>query len=378
MNEKRFRIGQKNLFFILLILTIISTTMAGSEWMTGRSIMYYGPGLSFAEVISGLRFSIPFLAILTFHEFGHYLTARFYHIRVTLPRYIPFWLGFIGIPLSLGTMGAFIRILEPVRSRKEYFDIGVAGPLAGFIIALGVLYYGFTHLPPPEHIFSIHPEYIQYGLNYPNYVYNEPGLFRLGDNLLFMFFRHYVAPDPSLVPNAFEMYHYPYLFAGFLALFFTSLNLLPIGQLDGGHVIYGLFGGRNHKWISIGLFLAFLFYAGLGIITPYDAPLDLLISLPIYVGFLFISLYSMRLRAVTRLMIAVGLVAAQFLTVTVFPHVHGYAEWLIFGFIIGRFLGVYHPPVFYDKPLSTGRKIIGWITLIVFIISFSPRPFIVS
>ena len=378
MKEMIFRIWKKNIFLILLILTLITTTISGAEWMTGRPLLYFGPGMTFSEVLNGLFFSIPFLAILTFHEFGHYFASKYYNIRVTLPRYIPFWLGFIGFPLSIGTMGAFIRILEPVRSRKEYFDIGVAGPLAGFVIALGVLYYGFTHLPPPEHIFSIHPDYIQYGLNYPNYVYNEPGLMRLGDNIVFWFFRNYVAPDPSLVPNSFELMHYPFLFAGFLALFFTAMNLLPMGQLDGGHVIYGLFGSKNHSRISISLFVLFLFFAGLGIITPYDKMTDMLISLPIYVGFLFICLYSLRVKIVTRLLIAMGILATQFFTVTIFPHVHGYKSWLLFGFLIGRFLGVYHPPVMNDQPLSPGRKIIGWITLIVFIISFSPQPFIIT
>ncbi len=376
MKILNIRIGKWTLFFSLLILTFITTTISGAEWITGRSLMYYSPGLSFKEILNGMRYSIPFLAILTCHEFGHFFAAKYYHIRTTLPRYLPYWLGFIGIPFSIGTFGAVIRILEPVRSRKQYFDIGVAGPLAGFVVALGVLYYGFTHLPPPEYIFTIHPEFIQYGMNYKDYVYNEPGLFKLGDNLVFWFFRHYVATDPSRIPNPYEIIHYPYLFSGFLALFFTSLNLLPIGQLDGGHVIYGLFGSKNHSRISLVLFLIFLFFAGLGIISPFDSLEDILIGMPVYTGFLFICLYFFRTRPLNKLMIAAGITAAQFLTIYIFPHAHGYLGWLVFAFIIGRFLGIYHPHVMDDRQLSPGRKIIGWITLIVFIISFSPMPFI--
>ena len=110
-------------------------------------------------------------------------------------------------------------------------------------MALIVLFYGFTHLPPPEYIFQIHPEYEQHGLNYAEIVYkNQPDTIidvTIGKNLLFAFFENYVA-DPARVPNAHEIMHYPFLFAGYLSLMFTCLNLLPIGQLDGGHVVYGL------------------------------------------------------------------------------------------------------------------------------------------
>ena len=136
-----------------------------------------------------MYYSIPFLTILTVHEFGHYLTAKYHNVKVTLPFYIPLWLGFIPLPFTIGTAGAFIRIKEMIHSRKQYFDIGIAGPLAGFVVAVLVLTYGFTHLPPPEYIFEIHPEYKEYGLNYEDYVYDLlPGYLVMGDNLLFMFF----------------------------------------------------------------------------------------------------------------------------------------------------------------------------------------------
>lgn len=366
------------IFPLLFVITLITTTISGAEWMYGRPLMYFGPGLTLDEVLSGIEFSLPFLAILTVHEFGHYLTARYYQVKVTLPYYIPLWLGFIGIPFTIGTMGAFIRIKEPIKSRLEYFDIGIAGPLAGFIMALFVLYYGFTHLPPADYIYSIHPEYKEYGADYAAHFYDEEGTFYLGDNLTFWFFRNYVAPDPALVPNAYEIIHYPWLFSGFLALFFTALNLLPIGQLDGGHALYGLFGWENHKKISTVMFILFLYYAGLGLVTPFDPLTDLLLYIPLYVGFLFIIMRSMRITNRTRLMLALSIFTAQFITILFFPTLKGYTGWLLFAFIIGRFLGIYHPPALLDQPLSPERKILGWITLIVFVLSFSPRPFVIT
>jgi membrane-associated protease RseP (regulator of RpoE activity) len=371
--EKTF----KPIFLILFIITLITTTISGAEWMYGRPLMYYDPGLTLNETLSGVYFSIPFLGILTIHEFGHYFTARYYNVKVTLPYYLPLWLGFLFMPfLSIGTMGAFIRIKEAIKSRKEYFDIGIAGPLAGFVASLVVLYIGFTHLPPADYIYQIHPEYQQYGSDYAAHVYNDPGTFYLGKNLTYLFFEKFVAPDASLIPNPYEIIHYPWLFAGFLALFVTALNLLPIGQLDGGHVLFGLFGWENHRKISLSLFLIFLFYAGLGVVTPFD-PIDtLLYAVPIYIGFLFFTMLRLKETTRTKFTLAVSIFAVQFVTAFVFPSIKGYMFWLVWAFIVGRFLGVYHPPALNNQPLSNERKILGWIALIVFVISFSPRPFV--
>jgi len=109
----------KPIFPILFIVTLITTTISGAEWMYGRPLMYFEPALTLSETLSGVYFSIPFLGILTIHEFGHYFTAKYYNIKVTLPYYIPLWLGFIFMPFTIGTMGAFIRIKEPIKSRKE-------------------------------------------------------------------------------------------------------------------------------------------------------------------------------------------------------------------------------------------------------------------
>ena len=255
----------------LFLITLITTTLAGAEWMFGRLFIPFEgmQTLGWPEFLAGFQFSVPFLAILTVHEFGHYFTAKANRVQVTLPYYIPLWFG---IGQTIGTLGAFIRIKDFINSRRKYFDIGIAGPLAGFVVALVVLWYAFTHLPPPEFIFTIHPEYQKWGLDYAKYAYQhmpEGGAFTLGDNLLFSFFKTYVA-DPARLPHPNEITHYPFVLAGYLALFFTSLNLIPIGQLDGGHILYGLIGRKRFQVVSPVLFTAFAFFAGLGTYKPAD------------------------------------------------------------------------------------------------------------
>jgi membrane-associated protease RseP (regulator of RpoE activity) len=258
----------------LFAVTVITTTLAGAELMYGKYLLFSEGGISIEEFFGGFQYSFAFLLFLTVHEFGHYITARLYQIRVTLPYYIPLY--FFGVGLSIGSMGAIIKIEGIIHSRKQFFDIGIAGPLAGFVVAIGLLWYGFTHLPPPEFIFQIHPEYAEYGLDYAEHVYTDQTFgFTVGTNLIYSFFVNFVAPDPSWVPNPYEIMHYPWIFAGYLALFFTSLNLLPIGQLDGGHILYGILGSARHRVISASLFIAFIFYAGLGLVTPHDSPDDL-------------------------------------------------------------------------------------------------------
>src|SRR5688500_16080661 len=150
----------------LFIATCITTTLAGTQMTCGISI--YSPEFTWQHFVSGLDFSVPFLFILTVHEFGHYFMARYHKIKLTLPYYIP-------VPplqfllLNLGTLGAVIRLRERVYSKKQNFDIGISGPLAGFVAALAILYYGFANLPDPEYIFQFHPEYQQYGLNYADH-----------------------------------------------------------------------------------------------------------------------------------------------------------------------------------------------------------------
>ncbi len=416
LKQKTEKEKQKELikFFGFLFLTLITTTLAGAEWVTQTYIVASEPlNMTWNTFLQGFEFSIPFLLILTCHEFGHYLTARYYKIDVSLPLYLPFWLGFLGTP-SIGTFGAFIRIKQKISSRLEYFDVGIAGPLAGFMVAILVLTYGFSNLPQPEHIYQIHPEYETFGPDYADHIYSKdtfllredfskirpdiahfypdtihystslPSI-KIGSNLIFDFFKTQVA-DPELLPNDFELMHYPWIFAGYLALFFTALNLLPIGQLDGGHILYGLVGKKYHTYISSGLFTAFIFYAGLGV---FDLSTDFndseilpvpvfILKYPLYIYFLFICFTSMLKERKNRLTLAVVIFAAQYFAAMFFPHWTGYTGWLLFAFLIGRFLGVKHPTVEQDKPLSLERQVLGWLALLIFLGSFSPTPFVLD
>jgi membrane-associated protease RseP (regulator of RpoE activity) len=355
---------------LLFVATFITTTLAGAEWTYGRSV--YLPDFGWDDFVSGLPFSLSFLSILTAHEFGHYFVARFHKVRSSLPYYIPL----PPFPLSIGTMGAIIRLRQRVPSNIQNFDIGIAGPLAGFVLALGILWYGFTHLPPAEYIFQIHPEYAAYGSDYEKYAYtNQENVIDivLGKNLLFLLFEQLVA-DPERMPNPHELMHFPLLFAGFLSLVFTSLNLLPVGQLDGGHVVYGLFGYKRHKQIATVVFISFLFYAGLGVVAP-DRPLEYLMwQIPAYVGFLYICLSGMRLSQRDTIMYACVLFAAQFTLAWFFPWVQGYSGWLLFGLVLGRFVGIQHPPSLIEVPLNPARKILGWLALLIFVLCFTPSP----
>jgi len=356
----------------LFIATFISTTIAGAEWTYGKSVYLE---FTWSDFLSGMHFSVPFLLILTVHEFGHYFTAIYHKVRSSLPYYIPL----PPIPLSIGTLGAIIRLRSKVPSTTKNFDIGIAGPLAGFVMAIIVLFYGFLTLPPAEYIYEIHPEYEQYGLNYADHVYKAGKEERLdvaiGSNLLFEFFKHVVA-DSSRVPNPREVMHYPYLFAGFLALFFTGLNLLPVGQLDGGHVLYGLFGYKVHRIVASAFFILFMLYAGIG--SEYihaSQPLSYLqFSIPIYGLFIYFCFTGLKFSVKDTIMYTVLVVAVQYVLSVMYPTFTGFNGWLLFGFIVGRFLGIQHPPTAIEEPLDSNRKILGWIAIAIFILCFTPKP----
>jgi membrane-associated protease RseP (regulator of RpoE activity) len=377
---------------VLFIVTFITTTMAGASFCFNKSIyrpdqrFYLNPEYSWADFWLGAGFSVPFILILTVHEFGHYFTALYHKIKSSLPYYIPF------PPLPfffIGTMGAVIRIRSRITSNLQNFDIGLSGPLAGFIVSLGVLYYGFSTLPPPEYVFQFHPEYEQYGLNYADTVYTKSyteahvgALYlKIGNTLLFDFFAQHVA-DPARMPNANEIMHYPVLMAGFIALFFTALNLLPIGQLDGGHIIYGLFGRKGHETIATIFFVLLIFYAGLGAVNIHTDKEEVLFGsipalflwIPLAVWFNFFCFKGLGLSPRTTLMYALIVFALQFLITAVYPTVNGYRGWLLFGILVGRFIGIQHPPAEIEKPLDTKRIVLGWLMLVVFILCFSPQP----
>ncbi len=379
---------------ILFVATVVTTTLSGAESITGKFFFFLPEPyvLHFPEDFwQGFAFSIPFLGILTVHEFGHYFTAQYYKIKTSLPYYIPMWLG--PFMMSIGTLGAVIRILDRTRTRKQYFDIGIAGPLAGFVVAFGVLWYGFTHLPPIDYIYHIHPDYLKYGANYAEEVMkNEKmigGQLVLGDNLLFSFFKNYVA-DPALVPPNFEIMHYPLIWAGYLALFFTALNLFPIGQLDGGHILYGLIGKKRFQVVSPLIYILFVLYAGYGLFSvqtirqigqlkaDYASEADFFQWLLLYIFGLRICFSRINPEnKYTAWILSLGVVVLQ-LGLSMIPAIeskHGFSGFFPFLFLLGRVLGIYHPDVEEDEPLDWKRQVLGWLALLIFVLCFTPHPF---
>ncbi len=378
MNRQRTLLIQITLF----ALTLLTTTLTGAEWIYGRPFFLGENPLGWQEFFEGLKYSVPFLGVLTIHEFGHFFTAKKHKTDVTLPYYIPLWLG--GISSTFGTLGAFIRIKERLNSRVKYFDIGVAGPLAGFVAALFVLWYGFTHLPPLDYVFELFPVFKQYGNEYGKFLETSPDYIsiKLGDSLLFNFFEQYIAngelPHPYLYTN------YPIIFAGYLSLFFTALNLFPVGQLDGGHILYGLIGDRAFNLVSPILFSIFVFYAGLGLFNAHEfstqdtsALLELIGKFVIYIFFNYLCFSRISENLITNWLIALSVVAIQLIISYFYPSIEGYSGFLAFGLMIGRFLGVYHPETSDRQPLTLERKILGWLALIIFVICFSPKPFVI-
>ncbi|HEY0743305.1 MAG TPA: site-2 protease family protein [Chryseosolibacter sp.] len=399
----------------LFIATFICTTLAGNEWSYGRSI-FFTADYGWHDFVNGLSYSIPLLLILTAHEFGHYFLALFHKVKSSLPYYIPVP-PIPGLGFSFGTLGAVIRLRSRPYSNVQNFDIGLAGPLAGFVVALVILVYGFVTLPPPEYVYQFHPEYEQFGVNYADTVYtaefrkrekerllkelkrdisagkiqNAPDTatltvdhiniadVKLGNNLAFLVLGKLFA-DPARVPNPHELMHYPVLLACYIALFITALNLLPIGQLDGGHVVYGLFGFKSHRIIAISFFVALMFYAGLGssLISLSQPKEQLAMWLIVYVLIVFFAFKGLQLSTRDTWMYALLLVAVQLTLMMLVPGIKGYEGWLFFAFIIGRFFGIYHPRSEIEVPLDSKRIILGWITLLIFILCFSPAPIVIE
>ncbi len=239
----------------------------------------------------GLIFSGSLLAILTAHESGHYLFCRYYGVDATLPFFIP------QPPLLIpGTFGAFIKMKSPVPSRRALFDIGLAGPLAGFILIVPIAFAGVL----TAHHLNIPPGEV------PELTFNDPLLFRL----IARMFR--INLDNSVV-NSFYL-------AAWVGSLVTALNLMPVGQLDGGHGTFALFGQRAHWWIgcvAFGLMLITTIFGWLWFRSP--------------VMFLYVVLLAVMLR-------------------------------------------VRHPQPEQMEPLGLARTIIGVITLIVFALCFLPFP----
>jgi len=211
------------LHVLLFAATLVSTTLVG-----GLAFGELPPGFkpaNLAELLfhpvvlaAGLAFSVPLLVILLAHEMGHYLACRYHRLDATLPFFLP-------VPFGIGTLGAFIRIRTPLLNKRELFDVGASGPLAGFIVALPVLFAGI-------------------GLSRPVAELPKTGVMIFGEPLAFKAIAWLVHPN---IPPGGDLYLHPLGFAAWFGLLVTALNLLPFGQLDGGHITYALFGAWQRR-----------------------------------------------------------------------------------------------------------------------------------
>ncbi len=295
----------------LFLFTFITTTLGGVYW--GGKDPY-----DISNFTLGLTYSCLILFIISAHEFGHYFAAKIHKVDVTLPYYIPFPFLFLN---PFGTMGAVIRMRSAASTRKALFDIGVAGPIAGWIASVIILIIGFTTLPSIEFLFKIHPDYAMNGV----LVQGET----FGYSILFKSFEWLFASPSGFMPPMNEVYHYPFLCAGWFGLLITALNMMPAGQLDGGHISYTMFGSKNSSILG-----------------------------HVVVGILFI-------------MGVIGLLPLIDINVD-----FGSINWLVWALLITFAIKIPHPPtVNHDpEPLSKTRMAIGWFTFLILILSFAPVP----
>jgi membrane-associated protease RseP (regulator of RpoE activity) len=282
----------------LLIATFLSTTIVGaglaSAFAANRPFDFaddlYGPNGVYVRVwrdpaymLAGLPFSLTLLTILLAHEFGHYLAARYYGVDVTLPFFLP-------APTLFGTMGAFIRIRSAILSRRVLFDIGVAGPLAGFAVLIWFLAAGLS-------LSKFAPGSALRG----DLIFGTPLALRLLENVIF--------PGASAADIALH----PVARAAWMGLLATALNLLPIGQLDGGHILYAFIGERT-KWLS---------------------------------------------RVFVAVLVPLGIFFAYM--------------WLVWALLL-FFFGMRHPMIVDPAPLDRARRWLGFAALIIFVLSFTAAP----
>jgi len=218
------------LHVLLFALTIGSTMIVGATQYAGYLDDFRGsltlPMPIAALLLRGLWYSGTILAILGCHELGHYFACRYYAVDASLPFFIP-------VPFFLtGTMGAFIRIREPIPSKKMLFDIGIAGPIAGFVVAVPALFAGLAM----SHLVRLPP--------------NSPGMLELGEPLLFKFASWLLW---GTQPDGYSLNMHPMAFAAWFGLLATALNLFPIGQLDGGHISYSVLGPRWSTYVTFAM-----------------------------------------------------------------------------------------------------------------------------
>ncbi|MEM9663439.1 MAG: site-2 protease family protein [Bacteroidota bacterium] len=376
------------LHLLLFGLTVLSTILAGGQFVA-RTLLYEATDLLslFTDpyfLLDGGLFAASLLGFLTVHEFGHYFAARHHRVSASLPYYIPF----PPYPfLSIGTFGAVIRIRQPIPSLRTLFDIGAAGPLAGFVVALGVLIYALVTLPPPEYLLDLegHEALKAYILEhgaFPPERLDEGGdsmTIVIGQTPLYWLLTRFVEHAPPMH----EMYHYPVLFGGWLALFFTALNLLPVGQLDGGHILYALVGPRWHTRLARGFVLLLLTSGTIGFVTEgipgliqeawwYGALGWLGLSVLLYLVLGRVFDRNQRRMAPAMLLIVFIAIAVQTIGGPLLSL--GWSGWLFWVMLIAFVIRIEHPPVARREPLTTGRRVLAWLSILIFVLCFSLRP----
>jgi membrane-associated protease RseP (regulator of RpoE activity) len=301
---------------ILFAVTVVSVFFVGLLWASDET----GPGV----VVTAAQYTLALLGILGAHEMGHYVVARHYRVHTSPPFFIP-------MPLSiLGTMGAVIAMREPAPNRRIQFDIGVAGPLAGLVIAVPVLLLGLS-MSEVQSRAEILAEI-------PGAEEGVPVL-QEGNSLAYLAAKYLVFGE-VLPQGDRDVWIHPIAFAGWAGLLVTALNLIPIGQLDGGHVMYGLFGHKAAAFrtpVIIALFL--LAISGTLRDAVGQAPLDLDPGL--------LSLLS---------------------------QLPGWAGWWIW-LLLAYFLLRRHAPVLDEiTGLDGKRKALAVAMLVIFILIFTPTP----
>ncbi|MFQ5597444.1 MAG: site-2 protease family protein [Nitrospiria bacterium] len=271
---------------VLFILTTITTLLAGAYQMGGDP--WRNPG----DLSMGIPFAFTLLSIFFVHEMGHYLTSKRYGVNTSLPYFIPGpW-----FPFGIGTFGAVIRIKSPIFRKYALLDIGAAGPIAGFVVSVVAVIIGLESSQIVK-------------------VTDFNALYRLGDPLMFTFIEVLLGKVP---PAGHDIALNSIAFAGWIGFFITAMNLLPVGQLDGGHIIYALFG-KKARFVSVGTILTLL-----------------------YLG-------------------------------TV-----GWKGWFVWA-LMCALMGVKHPPVQDEAmPLDFKHRLISAVSVVIFVLTFMPNPFMIG
>lgn len=326
----------------LFVATFLTCMISGVAW--GNHDFTDLQNISY-----GLEYALLIMTFLGAHEFGHYFASRAHGVDATLPYFIPMPPFGDGMPF-FGTFGAVIKTRNAIPNRRALFDIGVSGPLAGFVACFAFLIIGFLTLPGKEFIFQLHPEYLtEYGGTIPTI-----GL-HFGDTLLYSGLSALFGQFVPWIPPMNELYHFPLLNVGWFGLFVTSMNMLPIGQLDGGHVVYSMFGSRQKKVARI--FWRFLLSVGIASL----------------VSIVWELLQTDEPNTIVQFLRTNLLPALDYLRLNIPFIFQLWPGWLLWALITRFLIKLDHPEIYDDQPLSRARRVLGWVAIAILVLSFSPN-----